>query len=1768
MANPVLQNISSGNIQVNQTGNSTVINQNTSKGIINWKSFNMGKDSSVHFQQPSGGVTLNRINPTQGVSQIYGQITATGKIILINPAGIYFGPTASVNVGGLIATTADIKDNDFLQGNYQFKEPSAYSGAIINEGQIIAREHGLVALVAPSVINNGMIQANLGHVILASGETFTVNFSNDNLINFSVDTPTSKRARDKDNKEIRDGVVNNGTLVADGGKVLISAKSASGILDNVINLGGNIQARSVAQIKGEIILSGGTNGIVRVASKINASGRDRSQHGGNISITGQKILIDNNAEIDVSGDNGGGNIFIGGNYQGKGPLMNAQATVVMPEAKLLADAISSGNGGEIIVWSNEVTKVHGLLSARGGALTGNGGFIETSGHYLDISGIKKVDLTASKGLTGTWLLDPADVNITSNPPTTGGTFSSDTFTPTSGATVSNLYAGDLATQLNSANILVVTNNASVIGNGDITFNDPSNILSSNWTSSNTLTLQADRNITFNSALSLSGTGKTLILTAGTTNTAGSISINSAMNGAFNLNLSAGSLGTITISAALGGVTPLAGITTNARPTTINSNVTTTGNQTYAGTVNAGAGVIFKGSSLALQSSVNIGASVTFNNSAASSIAGPITGVSLVKDGPGTLTLLSGTSTYFAGTTVLDGAISFATLISGGFPSSLGTLGQSTHLGSAGHTATLIYTGPAATVNRNFIIDGGTAVFQNAGTGLVTFFNGAFTFNSSTAGTINNLILDTGANGITFSASPITNTNGSVLNLTKLGSGTLTINTGASSYTGTTTIQQGTLSASNLANSGSNSSIGQSGLIFITSGGNANFNYTGGAVSTNLGFTITGSGTSSVTNSGSGLLTLTGNGTYAVTTNGTSNQSLTFDTGANGITVGGVIKNPSNNLSIVKSGAGTLTLSGANTYTGSTTINTGTITAGASNVLADTTQLILGNSTTFNLNGNTDTIGSISGSGSITLGAGQLTSGGDNTSTTYSGIISGVGGSIRKTGNGVLTLSGINTYNGGTTLLGGTLSINTQSNIGSSAASLIFDGGTLRITSGTATIANPILIQSTATIDPFGQGWSTGTGSSLSGNITGAVGTTLNINDSTGGPSLIIFSGNNTGYAGNVLITSGIYGIGSSNALNNILTQVIISSAAVNAGLVSSGAPQTIGNTLIANGNFTLGKSLTFLSSSSIVLGNNVTIFGDNQTAGPVTPSTIAGIISDGGNGYSLSFDLGSTNANTSFILSGANTFTGNVNLNGGVVVELTSNNPLQNNLVTVNGASNLQIGANNVLGGLAGNGLVSVSAGSPTLTLGNNNGNHSFSGVISGNLSIVKNGTGSLTLSGANTYTGSTTINNGSIIAANSNALGTIGSVQINASGVLTVSNANLGAATINLNGGILSGAGSSSIVNNINLLADSTISSSGFFVLNTISNPFALSLQGTGTIQLNGAVNIGSLSTSVTGATVINTPTIATSGNQLYQNNLVLASDASLIGNNITITNNITGNKNLALTANTMTINAPLSVNNLSFTGSGSNNTVTLDSASAQTWNITNNNVGSIFAAGINSGTFSNIQNLIGGASDDTFVLSNGVQISHIDGGVIGNSTNIINYLPYSASISVVLGSTIFDGLAKAGGVTINGFSNINSLFATAANNNSITLPIGKTNAQMVVTGPYKGYIGDPLFFDGFGTFTNPSGNGTVTFPSYAIIKSTTSAQVLNSLMRFFGFNLIGNSTNDIARIITIQSNNQSQTNGADISENISDILTRENRIYDQYLRTIKITRFCPSTM
>ena len=140
--------------------------------------------------------------------------------------------------------------------------------------------------------------------------------------------------------------------------------------------------------------------------------------GGRVEVLGDRVALRDRATIDVSAPGGGGTVLIGGDFQGQGTVPTASRVFVAPDVTVKADAIAAGNGGKVIIWSDEATRFYGKVSAKGGAIAGNGGFVEVSGkQFLDFNG--QVDTFALKGLPGTLLLDPTNITIVAganNPP--------------------------------------------------------------------------------------------------------------------------------------------------------------------------------------------------------------------------------------------------------------------------------------------------------------------------------------------------------------------------------------------------------------------------------------------------------------------------------------------------------------------------------------------------------------------------------------------------------------------------------------------------------------------------------------------------------------------------------------------------------------------------------------------------------------------------------------------------------------------------------------------------------------------------------------------------------------------------------------------------------------------------------------------------------------------------------------------------------------------------------------------------------------------------------------------------------------------------------------------------------------------------------------------------------------------------------------------------------------------------------------------------------
>ena len=185
-ANPTGGSVSAGSASIASSGSTLTVTQSSSKAVINWGTFNIAQNETTDFVQPSSSsITLNRINDINP-STIAGNLDANGQIILINPNGVLFTGTAQVDVGGITATTANISDTNFMAGNFRFNQPGSPTGAIVNEGSITVEQAGLASLVAPTVVNDGVITATLGKINLASGDVFTLDLAGDGKLQVAV----------------------------------------------------------------------------------------------------------------------------------------------------------------------------------------------------------------------------------------------------------------------------------------------------------------------------------------------------------------------------------------------------------------------------------------------------------------------------------------------------------------------------------------------------------------------------------------------------------------------------------------------------------------------------------------------------------------------------------------------------------------------------------------------------------------------------------------------------------------------------------------------------------------------------------------------------------------------------------------------------------------------------------------------------------------------------------------------------------------------------------------------------------------------------------------------------------------------------------------------------------------------------------------------------------------------------------------------------------------------------------------------------------------------------------------------------------------------------------------------------------------------------------------------------------------------------------------------------------------------------------------------
>ncbi|HWQ25584.1 MAG TPA: filamentous hemagglutinin N-terminal domain-containing protein, partial [Chlorobaculum sp.] len=800
------------------SGSQMTVNQYSAKMIANWDTFNIGESASVRFIQPTvSSIALNRIND-QNPSQIMGSLSSNGTVFLLNQNGMVFGKTARVDVGGLVASSLNLSDNDFLNERYAFTS-RGNAGSIVNEGTITAKQGGVVAMIAPKVINEGSITADKGSVAMLAGDQFTVDFSGDGLIKYTVDKGSvDALARNK------------GLIRADGGLVVMSAEAADALSRSVVSNSGEVRARTLENREGRIVLVAG-GGQATVSGTLDASSSDAM--GGTVIATGDRVLVTGNAHLTASGATGGGEVLVGGSWQNSDSTVWQSTDATVEKGALLeANATDRGNGGTVVVWSDvtnpdSITRAYGTFEAKGGSNGGDGGRIETSGHKVDIAEVK-VNAGATQGTGGLWLIDPYDYTIDATAAT---------------AIVSSLDAGTSVTIDTS-----VSGGPGDAGSGPGNITVASAITKTTATGTPTLTLTADNSIVLNA--NIGNTLGTLNLTMNSTGGGITGTGNISGNGATIFNVGGGSgtysgvisdgSGTRTVTKSGSGTLTLGAVNQYTGITYINAGTLKLGSNSFSGSNSVlgwdGAGtVVADGAVLDLNGyGVSLAEPLTLNGTGISG------GGALTNSGAsgskydGSITLGSDSSIvanagWFTVGSTLATPISLAghsltlggtTGGSPGYVSSVGTAIQGSGTVIKAGAGSWHLTSPSSYVGPT-MINGGKLIVSGSGSlgasGTISFGGGTLQYESvvgnnydfsSRFSTASNQAysIETGYYPVTFAAN-LTSSGGS---FTKMGSGTLTL-TGTNTYDGGTNINGGTLSL------GSAGAIGTTGTISFGGG---------------------------------------------------------------------------------------------------------------------------------------------------------------------------------------------------------------------------------------------------------------------------------------------------------------------------------------------------------------------------------------------------------------------------------------------------------------------------------------------------------------------------------------------------------------------------------------------------------------------------------------------------------------------------------------------------------------------------------------------------------------------------------------------------------------------------------------------------------------------------------------------------------------------------------------------------------------------------------------
>ena len=383
LALPQGAQVVAGQASMAQTSQSMTITQSTPKAIINWSSFGIAGSETVNFVQPGAtSIILNRV-VGQDPSQIYGHLNANGQVFLVNPNGILFARGASVDVGGLVASTLNVSDSNFLAGKLNFTGVS--QAQVDNQGQIQTADAGYVALLGAHVSNVGRIVARLGSVDLAAGQGITLDLANDGLLTLSVDQGAYQAL-----------VANGGIIEADGGQVLLTTQAAQSMLDTVVNNTGVIQAQTITHHAGRIALMGDMNsGTVNVGGTLDASAPNGG-NGGSIETSAAHVKVADAAVITTQAAQGAN-----GNWL----IDPVDFTVASLGGDITGSALSTLlNSSSVTIQTTSGTNTASNLYANGTTGSGNINIkdaVTWSANTLTLNAYNNININAAMNGSGT-----------------------------------------------------------------------------------------------------------------------------------------------------------------------------------------------------------------------------------------------------------------------------------------------------------------------------------------------------------------------------------------------------------------------------------------------------------------------------------------------------------------------------------------------------------------------------------------------------------------------------------------------------------------------------------------------------------------------------------------------------------------------------------------------------------------------------------------------------------------------------------------------------------------------------------------------------------------------------------------------------------------------------------------------------------------------------------------------------------------------------------------------------------------------------------------------------------------------------------------------------------------------------------------------------------------------------------------------------------------------------------------------------------------------